>query len=95
MLYSFDHRGHGIARFGVANKESFSSSKAKVEVKPYGDMVLVVGDVEGDNLFLFLLLLLDEGEDETAVGGVCAVHLEVLTASVDKRLVLDSAAIRH
>lgn len=95
MRYSFDDGGHGIARFGMADEERFGRSKAKVEVEADGDMVLVVCDVEGDNLFLFLLLLLDEGEDETPVGGVCAVHLEVLTASVDKRLVLDSAAIRH
>ena len=79
----------------MADEERFGRSKAKVEVEADGDMVLVVGDVEGDDVLLFLLLLFDEGEDEAAVGGVCAVHLEFLAPPEDKGFILDPATICH
>ena len=58
-------------------------------------MVAVIANVEGDDLLLFLLLIvLHEGEDQAAVGGI-VIGLDVLHATVDERLLLYLTACSH
>ena len=59
-------------------------------------MVGVVGDEELDNfLFLALLVLLHEREDQTAVRGVGSFHLELFLATINNGLPLAPLAAGH
>ena len=58
-------------------------------------MIVVVGDVEGDDLPLLLIVVLDEGEYKASIYDACLFHLEVLLAAVDECFELYMAAVGH
>ena len=85
----------GIAQVLGTTEERLGRSEAQEEVEAHGHVVLVVCDVEGDDLLLFLSVVLYEGEDEAAVLHAGVIHLEGFLASIDQGLELDFIAICH
>ena len=84
-----------IAQVLGSTEERLGRSEAQEEVEAHGHVVLVVCDVEGDDLLLFLSVVLYEGEDEAAVLHAGVIHLESFLASIDQGFELDFIAICH
>ena len=58
-----------VAQTCGALEVSLGDAETKVEVEAHGDMVVVVGDIEGyDFLLLALAVLLQVREDEATIG---------------------------
>lgn len=55
-----DYRGLWVARLGLRGEEGFGRTESQEEVEADGYVVFVVGDVEGDDFLVFLVLALDE-----------------------------------
>ena len=86
-----------MAGWRGAGEEGLSGAEAQEHVEADGDVVVIVGDVEGDD-FLFALLVLvvlHKGEDEAAVSGACLLHLDFFLAAIDKDLIALAAAVGH
>ena len=88
--------GDGVAVALHVRQEGFGGAEVEVHVQADGEVVVVVGDEEGDDFFLFFRLahVLYEGEDQAAVGDA-VVGFDVLDAAVYQRLLLDAAAGGH
>ena len=92
----FDDGGLGVAEAGGLTEEGFGGAEAEVHVEADGDVVEVVGDVEGDDLTLFVLVVVPHrGEDKASVGDAAVVHLEFLLTAIDEDFVGDAVAVGH
>ena len=85
------------AEAGGRGEEGFCGAETEEEVEADGEVVLVVSDVEGDYLTLFLLIsdIFHEGEDEAVVSGVGVLHLKVFLTTIDEGLFLHALAVGH
>ena len=73
----------------------FGSAEAEVEVDADGEVAQIVCDVEAEEfLFLGLLFVVEEGEDE-AVVGLSIVGFPIFLASIDEGLLFHLLACRH
>ena len=69
-------RRHLVAQALVACQISLGSTKREEHVKTYGQVVLIIGDVEADELVVLAVLALDEREGEAAVLSCAVLHLQ-------------------
>ena len=74
---------------------SFSGAELEVEVDADGEVALVVGDEETEELLvLAFLFIIKKGEDEAMIGAL-VVGFPVFLATIDKGLFLHLLARRH
>ena len=78
-------------------EEGFGGSEIEEEVEADGQVVLVVGDVEGDDFLLApFLVVFHEGEDKATIDGFIIVFgFELFLSSVDECLFLYFASGGH
>ena len=75
-------RGEGTPYAFVGAEECLGRAEGEEHVETNGDVVLVVGDVETDELLVLAVLMLNEREDQTAELLLRALDLEGLLATV-------------
>lgn len=85
----------GVAQSACSLEECLGRTKVEVHIKPYGQVILVVGDVECDDVALLALLFFYKRKDEAAILRVAILHLKRLFASIDDALPLDGVTIGH
>ena len=72
-------------------QESLSRSEIQEQVQTHRKMVLVIGDIEGDNLlFLTFLIIFNQREHQTTVFHI-VLGLEVLLSPINQSLVFHFA----
>ena len=90
--------GYWLQRVAVAVdllKEGFGTAEVEVEVETDGEVVAVIADVEGDDLVLFVfLVVLYKREDQTVVV-VVIVGFDSLLAAVNQGLWIDTTTCGH
>lgn len=84
-----------VAQSACSLEECLGRTKVEVHIKPYGQVILVIGDVEGDYVALLALLFFYKRKDEAAILRTTILHLKGLLASIDDALPLDGVTIRH
>ena len=62
MLFLNDRRLR-VSHARTARKVGLSRTKIKIHIDANGEMVLIIRDVEGDNLFLLVAVLFELGKD--------------------------------
>ena len=92
--FSVNHRCLLVADACAVEELGYGFAEVEVEVNPDWKMIGIVSDIEAEKVLFLLLLVVEEGEDKTAVGLV-VVGLEILPASVDEDLVAQALACDH
>ena len=76
-------------------KEGFGTAEVEVEVETDGEMVAVIADVEGDDLVLFVFLVILYKRENQAIVIVIIVGFDPLLASVNQGLWIDTTTCGH
>ena len=76
-------------------KEGFGTAEVEVEVETDGEVVAVIANVEGDDLVLFVFLVILYKRENQAIVIVIIVGFDPLLASVNQGLWIDTAACGH